>query len=180
MSRASGTYTFPAEAQIVCAMNPCPCGYAGDPTHACSCAPGAVQRYRARVSGPLLDRLDVQIEVPALPYRELSAGPAAEGSAELRARVVAARARQRARYARRGLVCNAQLASRDIDRYCRPDADGARLLEAAVTRLRLSARAYSRVLKVARSIADLAGREHLGAADVAEALQYRMLDRQPA
>jgi magnesium chelatase family protein len=179
VARASGTYTFPADAQIVCAMNPCPCGYAGDPTHACSCTPGAVQRYRTRVSGPLLDRLDVQIEVPALPYRELSAGPAADGSAELRARVVEARARQRARYARRGIACNAQLASRDIDRWCQPDAAGARLLEAAVTRLRLSARAYSRVLKVARSIADLAAREHVAAADVAEALQYRMLDRQP-
>ena len=88
-------YTFPADAQIVCAMNPCPCGYAGDPTHACSCAPGAVQRYRGRISGPLLDRLDVQIEVPALPYRELSGGPVGEGSAAVRARVVAARERQR-------------------------------------------------------------------------------------
>jgi len=178
VARASGTYTFPADAQIVCAMNPCPCGYAGDPTHACSCAPGAVQRYRGRISGPLLDRLDVQIEVPALPYRDLSAGPAAEGSAELRARVVAARARQRARYAKRGLSCNAQLASRDIDRHCALDLAGARLLESAVDRLRLSARAYARVLKVARSIADLAARERIAAEDVAEALQYRMLDRQ--
>jgi len=180
VARASGTYSFPADAQIVCAMNPCPCGYAGDPMHACSCAPGAVQRYRGRVSGPLLDRLDVQIELPALPYRELSAGRTAEGSGEIRARVAAARGRQRARYERHGLTCNAQLGSRDLDRYCRLDDAGARLLEAAVTRLRLSARAYSRVLKVARSIADLAAREHIASADVAEALQYRMLDRQPA
>jgi magnesium chelatase family protein len=177
VARASGTYTFPADAQIVCAMNPCPCGYAGDPTHACSCTQGAVQRYRGRISGPLLDRLDVQIEVPALPYRELSAGPAAEGSAELRARVVAARALQGGRYASRGLSCNAQLAGRDIDRYCALDDACARLLEVAVTRLRLSARAYSRVLKVARTVADLAGRERIASADVAEALQYRMLDR---
>lgn len=180
VSRASGSYTFPADAQIVCAMNPCPCGYAGDPTHACSCAPGAVQRYRTRISGPLLDRLDVQIEVPALPYRELTGGPAAEGSAELRARVSAARDRQRARYAARGLAHNAQLASRDIDRFCKPDAAGARLLEDAVTRLRLSARAYARVLKVARTVADLAGRERIAASDLAEALQYRLLDRLPA
>jgi len=180
VSRASGSFTFPADAQIVCAMNPCPCGYAGDPTHACSCAPGTVQRYRGRVSGPLLDRLDVQIEVPALPYRELSSGPAAEGSAEIRARVVAARERQRARYACRGLASNAQLASRDIDRFCKPDAAGARLLEDAVTRLRLSARAYARVLKVARTIADLDARDRIAAADVAEALHYRMLDRPSA
>lgn len=181
VSRASGSFTFPADAQIVCAMNPCPCGYAGDPTHACSCAPGARQRYRTRISGPLLDRLDVQIEVPALPYHELSGAPGvAEGSAELRARVSAARDRQRARYALRGLTHNAQLASRDIDRFCKLDAAGARLLEDAVTRLRLSARAYARVLKVARTIADLAARERIAASDVAEALQYRLLDRLPA
>jgi magnesium chelatase family protein len=177
VARASGTYAFPADAQIVCAMNPCPCGYAGDPTHACSCTAGAVQRYRGRLSGPLLDRLDVQIEVPALPYRELSAGPAPEGSRDVRARVVAARDRQRSRYARRGLASNAQLGRRDIDRYCALDSAGERLLEVAVTRLHLSARAYARVLKVARTVADLAGVEQIAAEHVAEALQYRILDR---
>jgi magnesium chelatase family protein len=177
VARAAGTYAFPAHAQIVCAMNPCPCGYAGDPQHACSCTAGAVQRYRGRVSGPLLDRLDVQIEVPAVPFGEMTSTIAAEPSSTIRDRVRAARSRQRARYARHGISTNAELGSRLLDRHCRPDAAGARLLERAVDRLRLSARAYARVLKVARSIADLAGRDDLGAADVAEALQYRMLDR---
>jgi magnesium chelatase family protein len=136
-----------------------------------------VQRYRSRISGPLLDRLDVQIEVPAIPYRELAAGPASEGSHEVRSRVVAARSRQLARYRRRGPRCNAELTSRDIDRHCRLDAAGASLLESAVERLRLSARAYARVLKVARTVADLAGRDAIASEDVAEALQYRMLDR---
>ncbi|MBY0275917.1 YifB family Mg chelatase-like AAA ATPase [Candidatus Binatia bacterium] len=180
VARASGTYAFPAHAQIVCAMNPCPCGYAGDPKHACTCTAGAVQRYRGRISGPLLDRLDVQIEVPALPYHEMTASGASEPSADVRERVRAARLRQRERYAAHGITANAELGSRLLERYCRPDAAGARLLETAVTRFRLSARAYARVLKVARSIADLAGREELGAADVAEALQYRMLDRPSA
>jgi magnesium chelatase family protein len=136
-----------------------------------------VQRYRGRVSGPLLDRLDVQIEVPAVPFGEMTSTIAAEPSSTIRDRVRAARSRQRARYARHGISTNAELGSRLLDRHCRPDAAGARLLERAVDRLRLSARAYARVLKVARSIADLAGRDDLGAADVAEALQYRMLDR---
>jgi magnesium chelatase family protein len=139
-----------------------------------------VQRYRARISGPLLDRLDVQIEVPPIPYRELRAGPSSDTSEAIRARVVAARARQRARYARRGLACNAQLTTRAIDRHCRLDDTSAQLLEQAVARLRLSARGYSRVLKVARTVADLAGREEIAAEDVAETLQYRMLDRAPA
>ena len=177
VARASGTFTFPAHAQILCAMNPCPCGYAGDPKHACSCTPGAVQRYRGRVSGPLLDRLDVQIEVPALPWHEMTSACAAESSAGIRGRVRAARARQRERYARNGIATNAELGSRLLERHCRPDAAGARLLESAVDRLRLSARAYARVLKVARTIADLAGRDAVVAPDVAEALQYRMLDR---
>ena len=177
VARASGTYAFPAHAQVVCAMNPCPCGYAGDPKHACSCTPGAVQRYRGRISGPLLDRLDVQIEVPALPWHDLASGGAAEPSAVIRTRVRAARARQRERYAAIGISSNAELGSRLLERHCRPDRAGARLLESAVDRLRLSARAWARVLKVARTIADLAAREHVAAADVAEALQYRMLDR---
>ncbi|HEY8515244.1 MAG TPA: YifB family Mg chelatase-like AAA ATPase [Candidatus Binatia bacterium] len=177
VARATGSYVFPASTQVVCAMNPCPCGYAGDPTHACSCPPGAVQRYRSRISGPLLDRLDVQIEVPAIAYRELAGARPVEGSREVRERVVAARERQRARYRRRDLTCNAQLTSRDLDRHCRLDTAGERLLERAVERLRLSARAYARVLKVARTVADLAGRDAITSEDVAEALQYRMLDR---
>ncbi|MBM4243072.1 MAG: YifB family Mg chelatase-like AAA ATPase [Deltaproteobacteria bacterium] len=180
VARASGTYSFPAHAQVVCAMNPCPCGHAGDPRHACGCTPGAVQRYRGRVSGPLLDRLDIQIEVPALPWHDMTSAAAAEPSAAIRARVRAARARQRARYASQGIAANAELGSRLLEQHCRPDPAGTRLLESAVDRLRLSARAYARVLKVARTVADLTGRDHIGATEVAEALQYRMLDRPSA
>jgi magnesium chelatase family protein len=177
VSRVSGTHAFPADAIVVCAMNPCPCGYSGDPTHCCSCPPGAAQRYRQRVSGPLLDRIDLHLEVPALPYADLAAPMEGERSSEIRARVTAARARQARRLSRPGVRCNAHMNGREIDRHCALGADAERLLETAVARLGMSARAYSRVLKVARTIADLAGRARIETGDVAEALQYRMLDR---
>jgi magnesium chelatase family protein len=180
VSRIAGSHTFPADTIVACAMNPCPCGYAGDPTHLCTCPPGAVQRYRQRVSGPLLDRLDLHVEVPALPYRDLTAAGGGEDSATIRARVAQARTRQSARLRRPGARCNAHMNGREIDRHCRLDVQGTRLLETAVERLGLSARAYSRVLKVARTIADLDGCDRIRPGDVAEAVQYRTLDRRPA
>jgi len=177
ISRVSGSCVFPADALVIAAMNPCPCGYAGDPTRLCSCSPGAVQRYRQRISGPLLDRLDLHVEVPPLSYCELSGPASGESSAAIRERVKAARARQRARFVRPHVRTNAHMNGREIDRHCVLDRDGVRLLETAVERLGLSARAYSRVLKVARTIADLDGSERIRPAYVAEALQYRTLDR---
>ena len=179
VSRASGCHVFPADALVVAAMNPCPCGYLGDPTHLCSCPPGTAARYRQRISGPLLDRLDLHVEVPALPWADLVGTSRGEGSGAIRARVCAARRRQAERLSRPGTHCNAHMNGREIDRYCVLDPTCERLLETAVERLGLSARAFSRVRKVARTIADLAGRERLDAGDVAEALQYRALDRRP-
>jgi len=179
VSRVSGHHVFPADALVVAAMNPCPCGFLGDPTHLCNCPPGAASRYRQRISGPLLDRLDLHVEVPALAWAELVGPAAGEDSAAIRSRVASARARQRERLGRPGVRCNAHMNGREIDRHCALDAGSERLLETAVERLGLSARAFSRVRKVARTIADLAARESIGAADVAEALQYRVLDRRP-
>jgi magnesium chelatase family protein len=177
VARVSGCHTFPASALVVCAMNPCPCGYLGDPTHVCSCPPGAATRYRHRISGPLLDRLDLHVEVPALPYADLAGPAGGEPSAAIRARVARARSVQSARLKRPGVRCNAHMNGREIDRFCPLDPPAERLLEVAVERLGLSARAFSRVRKVARTIADLAGRAKIDSGDVAEAIQYRTLDR---
>jgi len=180
VARACAHHVFPADALVVAAMNPCPCGFLGDPTHLCTCPPGAAARYRQRISGPLLDRLDLHVEVPALPWAEMVGPAGGEGSAAIRARVAAARDRQRARLGRPGARCNAHMNGREIDRHCPLDGPAERLLETAVERLGLSARAFSRVRKVARTIADLAGRDRIASGDVAEALQYRSLDRRPA
>ena len=173
ISRAARQSTFPAQFQLVAAMNPCPCGYLGDPGHGCRCTPDRVARYRARVSGPLLDRIDLKLEVPPLPTDALAAAGAAakacEPSAAVRERVVAARDRQRARQG----CCNARLAPADVARHCAPDADGEALLMKATARLGLSARGYHRVLKVARTIADLAGAESIAPRHLAEAIGYR-------
>jgi len=180
ISRAVGSITYPASIMLVCAMNPCLCGYATDPQHECTCTPQQIQRYRAKISGPLLDRIDIQIEVPAVKYKELSQHLTSEGSATIRVRVNRAREVQLQRFAGRTLFCNAQMTSRDIRKFCQPDANGEKLLESAesaMTRLGLSARAYTRILKVARTIADLAGEEKVGGAHLAEAIQYRALDR---
>jgi len=155
----------------------CLCGYQGDPSHECSCSAVQVQRYRARISGPLLDRIDIQIEVPAVRYRDLAGQHAGESSALIRARVDRARGVQLARFEGRKIFCNAQMSARDLRRYCRPDAAAEKLLETAMSRFALSARAYTRILKVARTIADLDGQPEIGAAGVAEAIQYRSLDR---
>jgi magnesium chelatase family protein len=179
VARAQATLCFPANLQLVAAANPCPCGYLGDDRRECLCTPLAVQRYRGRLSGPLLDRLDLQVAVPAVPWRQLSADRRGEASAVVAARVAAARQRQAARFAGHGLRCNGEMGPDAIRRWAQPDADGRRLLEHASRGLGLSARAYHRILRVARTIADLAGEERLGAAHLAEAVAYRCLDRDP-
>ena len=150
-----------------------------DPQKACRCSPGEIQRYRARVSGPLLDRIDLHVEVPPVRAPDLLAGADAEPSVAIRQRVAAARQQQTRRFARTRITCNAHMTGRRIRRHCPVDGAGARLLEQAVTRLGLSARAYDRVLKVARTIADLEGAAAIAPAHLAEAIQYRALDRAP-
>jgi magnesium chelatase family protein len=173
VSRAARQAEFPAEFQLVAAMNPCPCGYLGQPSGRCHCTPDQVARYRRRISGPLLDRIDLQIEVPDVPQEDLARAAQGEPSEAIRRRVAAARDRQLKRQGRP----NAVLSTSEVERHCAPDAHGARMLQQAVSRLGFSARAYHRVLKVARTIADLAGAWNLAASHVAEAIQYRRLDR---
>ncbi len=174
IARAARTAIFPARFVLVGAMNPCPCGFAGDPIHECRCTPDQIARYRGRLSGPLRDRLDLTVDVPALPPHTLGARAEGEPSAAVRARVVAARNRQRERYATYGLRTNAELTPSLMARHCAIDSAGIRLLEAAARRLTLSARGYDRVQKVARTIADLNGDESISGDHVAEALQFRM------
>jgi magnesium chelatase family protein len=178
ISRAARQSTFPAEFQLIAAMNPCPCGWLGHASGRCHCTPERIARYRARVSGPLIDRIDLGIEVPALAADALignGTGAAAAGSSSacLRKAVAAARREQMTRQGK----SNARLAPPEIESYCRPDAAGTTLLTQAMARLSLSARAYHRILKVARTIADLAGASAIAAPHVAEAIAYRRLDR---
>jgi magnesium chelatase family protein len=178
LSRAAARLTYPARFTLVAAMNPCPCGYLGDPVRPCQCADPLVDRYRARISGPLLDRIDIHLNVPAVPYADISSATAAEPSADIRARVEAARERQRARFRKEpGVHANAHMSSRVVRRFCRQSDEVGDILKAAVDRLGLSARGCHRVLKLARTIADLAGEDVLGPAHVREAIQYRSLDR---
>ncbi|HMK14285.1 MAG TPA: YifB family Mg chelatase-like AAA ATPase [Burkholderiales bacterium] len=169
VSRAARQADFPAQFQLISAMNPCPCGYLGHFSGKCKCTPDQVVRYRGKISGPLLDRIDIQIEVPAVPEEDLTRQASGEPSSVIRARVEAAYQQQLARQGKP----NAQLATKEIDRICLPDVQGLELLKQAISRLSLSARAYHRILKVARSIADLAEAPHITAAHVAEAVQYR-------
>ena len=163
---------------LVAAMNPCPCGYYNDPHHPCTCRPGQVQRYMSRISGPLLDRIDLQVEVVPVSVRELSSAPAGESSAAIRARVVAARRRQAARFADcPGVHCNAQMAARHIKAFVQLDESAHAALEQALERLGLSARAYERVLKVSLTLADLDGVDQITRTHIAEAISYRNLDR---
>jgi magnesium chelatase family protein len=179
ISRASMSLTFPASFMLAAAMNPCPCGFWNDPTRECRCSPIQIQRYVGRISGPLLDRIDIHIDVPAVKFRELAGdvAPETENSTTIRHRVISARERQRSRLAGEKIFSNAAMSPRMIRRHCRIDAESEQMLERAMTRLGLSARAYDRILKVSRTIADLEGSASIRSAHVAEAVGYRSLDR---
>ena len=177
IARAAGAIDYPAAFMLVAAMNPCPCGFYSDAQKECRCTPMQVTRYRSRVSGPLLDRIDIQVEVPAVAYEALASPASGEPSEAVRERVNQARRVQVERFGATGIHANARMSARDVRRYCRVDAAAEQLLETAVTRLGLSARAYVRILKVGRTIADLAGSEDIRPPHIAEAIQYRSLDR---
>jgi magnesium chelatase family protein len=204
IARASMSLTFPARFMLAAAMNPCPCGYFNDKSRDCMCTPPMIQRYVSKVSGPLLDRIDIHIEVPAVQYKELRGGASAEGSAEIRTRVLAARARQHARFAvkpdsakqggdsviasesldrkptksaKQKIFSNSQMSTQQIRTFCELSPDAERLLERAMQQQGLSARAHDRILKVARTIADLAAEPNISVGHIAEAIQYRTLDR---
>jgi magnesium chelatase family protein len=178
LSRAAMSLTYPARFMLAAAMNPCPCGYNGDVTRACRCGSLVVERYVSRVSGPLLDRIDIHLSVPAVAYHDLAAKQPGEPSAVIRERVESARRRQRERFQGQvGVHANAHMTPRDMRCHCQITDGIDALLKTAITKLGLSARAYHRVLKIARTIADLAGAEELGTEHVGEAIQYRSLDR---
>jgi magnesium chelatase family protein len=177
IARSQISVTFPARFMLVAAMNPCPCGYRGDPKHECRCTPFTVQRYWSRISGPLLDRIDIQVEVPAVEWRDLTGRPEGESSSAIRVRVRNARDVQLDRFEQAGIFCNGQMSNKHLKRYCQLDEQSLSVLERAVDALGLSARAYHRVLKIARTIADLRASEDILPEHVAEAIQYRTLDR---
>ena len=177
ISRATLTLTYPSSFMLIAAMNPCPCGYFSDPKHECRCTYPQIHRYRSKISGPLMDRIDIHVEVPAVPYKDLIGAADAEASAVIRSRVAAARDRQFQRFKRTKIYCNAQMVNRHIKKYCRIDSASCDLLESAVDKLGLSARAYNRILKIARTIADLDGASDITMEHIAEAIQYRSLDR---
>ena len=186
ISRAKYAITYPASFMFVASMNPCPCGYYGDPTHQCSCTPGRIQQYMSKISGPLLDRIDIQCEVSPLPFKDISQAAPGEPSEKIRERVVRARKIQDERYSSLPLGdgigigrihCNAQMSEKMIHQFAEPDERGLAMLRMAMERLSLSARAYNRILKVARTIADLEGSEKVESHHLAEAIGYRNLDR---
>lgn len=178
ISRASGTMDFPCSFMLVAAMNPCPCGYLGDPRHTCRCRPAEVTRYRQKISGPLLDRFDILIEVPPVNPADLLSKPDGESSAAILERVMAARERQRRRYAGTGISCNARLSSKQLRKYCPLTPSQQEMLLSAVSQLALSARAFDRILRVARTVADLAGHEQPTDADLYDAIQFRQFEQQ--
>jgi len=177
ISRASTTLTYPASFMLVAAMNPCPCGYLSDPKHACRCSFQQIHRYRSRISGPLMDRIDIHVEVPAVPYKDLMKESYAEPSRDIRRRVAAARDIQSRRFGRSKIYCNAQMGSRHIKTHCKIDEASRGLLESAIDKLGLSARAFNRILKIARTIADLEDKPEIQVDHISEAIQYRSLDR---
>ncbi len=173
IARSKGTVVFPAKFMLVGAMNPCPCGFYGDPMRACTCSEAMVTRYHKRLSGPLLDRIDLHVQVPRVEYDKLAADRAGEPSAAVRVRVEAARTRQWERFRGTRISSNAEMGVAEVRDYCQLDSSGQSLMRAAVQQLHLSARAYHRVLKVARTIADLAGSDRIGPVHLAEAVQYQ-------
>ena len=178
VSRAAGSVTFPSEFMLVAAMNPCPCGYFADLKRECRCSPVQVQRYRQRISGPLLDRIDLHIEVPAVEYRDVSSNRPEESSKSIRERVTNARRHQHERFHNNGkTTCNARMTAKQLKQYCRLTEDGNELIRIAMSDLNLSARAYDRILKVSRTIADLESSDEINPEHVSEAIQYRTLDR---
>jgi magnesium chelatase family protein len=177
VTRAAGTMTFPAEFMLVAAMNPCPCGYHGDPKRACKCTPLQVERYRERISGPLLDRIDLHVEAPAVPFEELRKHESGESSTAIRERIVVARDIQRARLADSKVLVNARMTSQQVRKHCALDSEAEEMLRMAMESLNLSARAHDRILKVSRTIADLAGAANVAPEHISEAIQYRQLDR---
>ena len=179
ISRVMGTVTFPASVMLIAAMNPCPCGFFTDTQHECTCSAIMIQRYRSRISGPLLDRIDIHVEVPAVKYKELTDRSAGEPSSAIRQRVNHARDMQLARFKDTSYFSNAQMGARELREHCQVEPACERLLELAINRLGLSARAYTRILKVARTIADLDDGGPIHAHHLSEAIQYRSLDRMP-
>jgi len=178
ISRAVASITYPASFMLVSAMNPCPCGFWGDPRHQCTCTPSQIHRYRHKVSGPLLDRIDIHIEVPAVPYKELTNEYSGDKSEDIRKRVVAARGMQLERFRNdKRIYSNGQMKTRHIKKYCVLTPDAQSILDNAMQKLGLSARAFTRILKVSRSIADLDASEEIRSHHVSEAIQYRTLDR---
>jgi magnesium chelatase family protein len=178
ISRAATTLTYPAGFMLVSAMNPCPCGYYGDPGHDCNCSTGEIQRYMSRISGPIMYRIDIHITVPSVKFKELSSDAQGEKSEVLRQRINLARQRQLTRFAHeKEIFCNAHMESRDIQNYCKIDEKSQSLLATAIGKQGLSARAYDRILKVARTIADLEGSESIELGHIAEGIHYRSLDR---
>jgi len=177
VSRAMGSMKYPANFMLVAAMNPCPCGFFTDPQKECTCTPRQIQRYRSKISGPLLDRIDIQVEVPAVQYQDLASRDAGEQSNAIRERVNAARSMQTQRFQQGKIHSNAQMGAKELKRFCEVSGEGQRLMETAITKFGLSARAYDRILKVSRTIADLEGSKDIQSAHISEAIQYRSLDR---
>ncbi len=177
ISRANGSFTFPAKFMMAASMNPCPCGYLGDPTHECSCSQGQIDKYLSKISGPLLNRIDIQVEVSPVKYEDLKDESTEESSSEIKKRIVRAREIQQKRYAELGIITNSELSGKYVSKYCKIGRESEILLKDAFEKLGLSARAYNKILKVARTIADLDESHNIETKHIAEAIQYRSLDR---
>jgi magnesium chelatase family protein len=179
ISRSKMSVEFPANFMLAAAMNPCPCGYFTDPAKECTCNTAQIQKYMSRISGPLLDRIDIHIEVPAVKFKDLSSASCGEKSEEIRKRVVSARSIQHLRFSgMKNIYCNADMGTKELRKFCKIDQASEELLKMAMTRLGLSARAFDRIIKVSRTIADLENSEEIGAQHISEAIQYRSLDRE--